>query len=142
MANDQDANAINAKCSVCGDKFISIQECLKHELIKHSMNKKKHPQSRVQKRLNATAKILNAEDKLKERLKLKEQLKKCKNGEELLTIFELYCMKTDTLGLIFTRIQTCLERELRPAGIVKIYPFGSIASGLALRGEQEIIVFF
>ncbi|XP_023293887.2 uncharacterized protein LOC111677070 [Lucilia cuprina] len=133
MANDKEANAINSKCSVCGVTFNNIQECLKHELIKHSLHKKNHPQNRIQKRLNATAKCLNAEEKLSQRVQLRNELKKCKNGEELHAIFELFCMKTDSLGLIFTRIQTCLEKELRSAGIVRIYPFGSIASGLALR---------
>ncbi|XP_065361362.1 poly(A) RNA polymerase, mitochondrial [Calliphora vicina] len=133
MVNDKDTKAINSKCSVCDEKFNNIQECLKHELMKHSIHKKKHPQNRVQKRLNATAKFLNADEKITQRSQLKNELKKCKNGEELQAIFELFCMKTDSLGLIFTRIQTCMERELRPAGIVRIYPFGSIASGLALR---------
>ncbi|KAM7356135.1 monkey king protein isoform 1-T2 [Cochliomyia hominivorax] len=142
MANNQSAtnNAINTKCSYCGDKFDSIQQCLKHELINHSLQKKKNPQNRVQKRLYITAKSLNTDEKQKERLKLKEQLKKCKSGEELLTIFELFCMKKDSLGLIVSRVLTCLERELRPAGIVRIFPFGSIANGLALR-DCDIDIF-
>lgn len=133
------STTMTSKCSVCCKVFSNVQECLKHELLDHSLQKKKQPKSGLDNRLNATTKFLNSQEKLDERNDLHKRLQKCE-GQELRTIFELLCMKTDSLGLIFTRIQTCLEKELWQAGNAKIYPFGSIASGLALRGEFEIYI--
>ncbi|TMW54221.1 hypothetical protein DOY81_000720 [Sarcophaga bullata] len=133
MANDKDCSLINSKCSFCGHAFSNIQECLKHELLSHHMANKNKQNRRLRKKADDTEKYLNSSDKLEERKELRKKLNKAQKGEELRTIFELFCMKTDDLELIFTRIQTSLEKLFTPSGIVKIYPFGSIVSGLALR---------
>ena len=141
MANDKDSSLLNAKCSVCGHVFPNIKECLKHELLSHHMAKKNKQSNRLPKKIDATEKYLNSSDKLDERKELRKKLQKAQKGEELRTILELFCMKTDDLALIFTRIQTSLEKIFTPPGVVKIYPFGSIVNGLALRGIQAFSFF-
>lgn len=126
---------LSPQCSVCSQIFKTLPECLKHELLTHSLQKKNDPRSAVDSRLKAAFKFLKTEDKLEERTKVHKALQNCAKGTELTTLLKLLCMDNDSLNLIFTRIQTCLEKELRSLGVVKIYPFGSIASGLALRGE-------
>uniref|UniRef100_A0A1I8P7D9 C2H2-type domain-containing protein n=2 Tax=Stomoxys calcitrans TaxID=35570 RepID=A0A1I8P7D9_STOCA len=134
--------SLNTKCSVCRLNFKSVQECLKHELLAHSLQKKIAAKSGggVESRIKATNKFLNSKDKQEERTKLHNAMAKCHKGQELSGILNLLCMNDDSLGLIFTRIQTCLEKELSVLGVVKIFPFGSIASRLALR-DSDIDIF-
>lgn len=144
MANDKDSNSITSKCSVCGHVFPNIQDCLKHELLSHHLKKKTKKLNQLQKKIKVTENYLNSPEKLEERTQLREKFKTTPKGEELKTIFELSCIRRDYLGLIYTRIQTSLEKLFAPSGVAKIYPFGSIVSGLALRGMKisSFLLFF
>lgn len=133
-------DSLTSKCSVCRQKFQSVQECLKHELLEHSLQKKTAAKTGggIDGRVKATNKFLNTKEKQEERDRVHKALEACHKGQELAAILKVLCMNTESLGLIFTRIQTCLEKELRSLAQVKIYPFGSIASKLALRGKNRI----
>ncbi|XP_061391098.1 uncharacterized protein LOC133326491 [Musca vetustissima] len=94
----------------------------------------------VESRLKATAKSLNSQEKQDERKRVHQALQNCPKGQELPAIMKYLCMDPESLILIFTRVQTCLENELRSLGTVRIFPFGSIASRLALR-DADIDVY-
>ncbi|XP_073842336.1 monkey king protein isoform X2 [Musca autumnalis] len=136
------SRSLNNRCSVCIQSFSTLQECLKHELLEHSLQKKNAAKSgtNIESRLKATTKSLNSPEKKEERAKVHKALTTCHKGQELSAIMKHLCMDTESLVLIFTRVQTCLERELRSLGPVKIFPFGSIASRLALR-DADIDIF-
>lgn len=129
---------LNNRCSVCFQGFTTLQECLKHELLEHSLQKKNGAKNgtNVESRIKATIKSLKSQEKQEERRKVHTALVQCQKGQELPAIMKHLCMDNDSLVLIFTRIQTCLEKELRFLGPVRIFPFGSIASRLALRGKK------
>ncbi|XP_075160825.1 monkey king protein [Haematobia irritans] len=133
---------LNTKCSVCCITLKTVQECLKHELLVHSLQKKTAAKTGggIESRIKATDKFLNTKEKQEERLNVQKALATCRKGQELKTILKLLSMNSDFLNLIFTRIQTCLAKELGRLGVVRIYPFGSIASSLALR-DSDIDVF-
>ncbi|XP_005183158.1 speckle targeted PIP5K1A-regulated poly(A) polymerase [Musca domestica] len=133
---------LNNRCSVCFQRFTTLQECLKHELLEHSLQKKNGAKNgtNVESRIKATIKSLKSQEKQEERKKVHTALVQCQKGQELMAIMKHLCMDNDSLVLIFTRIQTCLEKELRFLGSVRIFPFGSIASRLALR-DADIDIF-
>uniref|UniRef100_A0A1A9W724 PAP-associated domain-containing protein n=1 Tax=Glossina brevipalpis TaxID=37001 RepID=A0A1A9W724_9MUSC len=96
--------------------------------LKHNLHNKKLN------RYKATLKFLNTPEKLEERKRVHESLKNCKAREELQSIFKVLSMDNECLELIFIRIQECLAKELKTlTDQLKIFPFGSIVTKLALR---------
>lgn len=122
------------KCTICAQKFNTIQECLKHELLQHSTKRAKRPQKTLRTKVNAILANIKTDAQQSLQKELLNALHKCEPGQELRSIFKHHRMNDENLSLVYERIEACLEKELQPLRGLRLHPFGSIASGLALRG--------
>uniref|UniRef100_A0A1B0B571 C2H2-type domain-containing protein n=1 Tax=Glossina palpalis gambiensis TaxID=67801 RepID=A0A1B0B571_9MUSC len=124
---------MNRRCHACCKTFETLQECLKHDLLEHSLQNKKMNCS-FNNLCKAALKFLTTPEKLEERAKVRECLNHCNAGDELLTIFQILCMNNNNLELQFERIKSCLHSGLKVFGTqLEIHAFGSIVSKLALK---------
>lgn len=119
-------------CKMCCRHFETLQECLKHELLDHSLTKNR-PQKTVRNHLQAVLQSLKDDENVNLQTQLKQALNNCQAGEELKTILKFHCVDTEKLEQSYLRIYTCLDKELEKVGRFKIHPFGSVANGLALK---------
>ncbi|KAH8273406.1 hypothetical protein KR026_003785 [Drosophila bipectinata] len=112
-------------CNVCAAPFRSIQDCLAHELLKHA-NKPQKP------RLNAIIKLFTSALAQSERSQLQEVLELSATGDHLLTVLDFYASDLRKLQSSYGHIRNCIEREMKDR--VKVFPFGSLVTGLSLKG--------
>nr|XP_014089394.1 terminal uridylyltransferase Tailor [Bactrocera oleae]XP_014089395.1 terminal uridylyltransferase Tailor [Bactrocera oleae]XP_036221946.1 terminal uridylyltransferase Tailor [Bactrocera oleae] len=124
------------KCTICAQKFNTIQECLKHELLQHSTKRAKRPQKTLRTKVNAILANIKTDAQQSLQKELLNALHKCEPGQELRSIFKHHRMNDENLSLVYERIEACLEKELQPLRGLRLHPFGSIASGLALRDSD------
>lgn len=126
---------MNRRCHACCKTFKTLQECLKHDLLEHSLQNKKI-NSGFNNLCKAALKFLTTPEKLEERAKVRAGLNHCNAGDELLSIFQILCMDNNNLELQFGRIKACLHSGLKDLGAqLEIHAFGSIVSKLALKGK-------
>ncbi|XP_018785712.1 PREDICTED: terminal uridylyltransferase Tailor-like [Bactrocera latifrons] len=124
---------IDFKCTICSKKFRKDKDCLKHERWEHDIKRsKKGLNDKVE---DIIAYIKSNEQQLLQK-ELLNALHNCEPGQELCSIFKQHKMNDETLSSVYKRIEACLKDELRPLKGVELHPFGSIASGLALRDSD------
>ncbi|KAH8286258.1 hypothetical protein KR054_005523 [Drosophila jambulina] len=121
-------------CMVCAAPFQSVQDCLAHELLKHSSK----PQKQLRQRLNAITKIFTSKQTQSERSELHAVLLQAPPGCHLRAVLDFYAGDLRELEDCYGQVRTCIEKELR--GKVKVYPFGSLVTGLALK-ESDIDLY-
>ncbi|KAH8395001.1 hypothetical protein KR215_004027 [Drosophila sulfurigaster] len=126
---DQD-NATN--CKVCDAPFKTLQECLAHELLKHTIK----PQKKLRKCLDAVTKLFASEQTQSERRLLEALLVQSPPGQQLRAVLGFYAGNSAALAECFQEVRKNIQNELQ--GKVKVYPFGSLVTGLALKGMQYI----
>ncbi|XP_054085769.1 terminal uridylyltransferase Tailor-like [Zeugodacus cucurbitae] len=124
------------KCIVCSQKFSNIQECLKHELSQHDIKRTKRPQSGLRSKVKAILTDIKTDEQQTLQKELLNALHKSEPGQELCCIFKHHRMNDEKLDSEYERIETCLYKELPPLRGLRLHPFGSFASGLALRGSD------
>ncbi|ALC43445.1 mkg-p, partial [Drosophila busckii] len=117
-------------CAVCGAAFENLQECLAHELLMHMGKAPK--KERVC--FNAISRHFASENMHNQRRELNKVLQKAKEGQELYEILKYYSMDCNKLADVYYEVRDMLERRL--AGRVKVYPFGSLVTGLALKNSD------
>lgn len=117
-------------CMVCAAPFLSTQDCLAHELLKHA-NK---PQKQLRQRLNAITKLFTSAQTQSERSELQEVLEQSAAGGHLRTVLDFYASDLRKLESCFGHVKNCLEKEMK--GRVKVFPFGSLVTGLSLKGKS------
>lgn len=124
------------KCTICSQKFSNIQECLKHELLQHDIKRAKRPQKTIRTKVNAILAHIKTDEQQAFQKELLNALHKSEPGQELCSIFKHHRMNNENLGLVYERIEACLYKELQQLRGLRLHPFGSIASGLALRDSD------
>lgn len=134
------------ECTICQKSFASLNECLRHELLQHQnsiqVEDRKRRTKSMRHKLHTILKHLNQDQKQNLRQELHDALQQCPEQQELTTIIKLYRMNAENMELIYVRVYKCLEKELSSIRGLSIQPFGSIASGLALKGMHTFIVEF
>ncbi|XP_026850079.1 terminal uridylyltransferase Tailor-like, partial [Drosophila persimilis] len=115
-------------CTVCAAPFQTVTDCLAHELQKHKNTK--NTQKKFRQKLSALTKQFASDQTQSERSKLQEALDKTSDGQYLETILNLYKADSIRLNRTFSHVRNCFERE--EALQVKVFPFGSLVTGLAL----------
>ncbi|XP_017074170.1 uncharacterized protein LOC108109881 [Drosophila eugracilis] len=121
-------------CMVCAAPFKSMQDCLAHELLKHSSK----PQKQLRQRLNAITKLFTSAQTQSERNELREALEKSEPGGHLRTVLNFFASDLRKMETCFGHVRSCIEREMR--GRVRVFPFGSLVTGLALK-ESDIDLY-
>ncbi|XP_037718525.1 uncharacterized protein LOC119552780 [Drosophila subpulchrella] len=121
-------------CMVCAAPFRSMQDCLAHELLKHASK----PQKQLRQRLNAITKLFTSAQTQSERNELREVLDKSEPGGHLHTVLHFYASDLRKMELCFGHVRNCIEKEMR--GKVRVFPFGSLVTGLALK-ESDIDLY-
>jgi len=116
-------------CMVCAAPFRSMQDCLAHELLKHASK----PQKQLRQRLNAITKLFTSAQTQSERNELREALDNSEPGDHLHTVLHFYASDLRKMELCFGHVRNCIEKEMR--GKVRVFPFGSLVTGLALKGK-------
>ncbi|XP_033170789.1 terminal uridylyltransferase Tailor-like [Drosophila mauritiana] len=129
---DGDGNLV--LCMVCGAPFQSTQDCLAHALLKHGSKLQKQ----LRKRLNAITTILNSAQSQSERHELREALEKSKPGGHLRTVLNIFAVDLEKMKTCFEHVRNCIEKEMK--GKVRVFPFGSLVTGLALK-ESDLDLF-
>ncbi|XP_062129698.1 uncharacterized protein LOC133841320 [Drosophila sulfurigaster albostrigata] len=124
---DQD-NAAN--CKVCDAPFKTLQECLAHELLKHTIK----PQKKLRKCLDAVTKLFASEQTQSERRLLEALLVQSPPGQQLRAVLGFYAGNSAALAECFQEVRKNIQNELQ--GKVKVYPFGSLVTGLALKDSD------
>ncbi|KAH8380554.1 hypothetical protein KR009_011364 [Drosophila setifemur] len=118
-------------CMVCAAPFPSTQDCLAHELLKHA---NKH----ANKRLNTITKLFASAQTQSERSELQEALEQSAPGGALRTVLDFYASDLRKLQSCYEHARNCIEKEMK--GKVKVYPFGSLVTGLSLK-ESDIDLY-
>ncbi|XP_017028214.1 terminal uridylyltransferase 4 [Drosophila kikkawai] len=121
-------------CMVCAAPFQSVQDCLAHELLKHSSK----PQKQLRQRLNAITKLFTSKQTQSERSELQAVLVQSPPGGHLRAVLDFYASDLRELEDYYDQVRNCIEKELK--GKVKVYPFGSLVTGLALK-ESDIDLY-
>ncbi|KAH8235141.1 hypothetical protein KR032_009246 [Drosophila birchii] len=121
-------------CMVCAAPFQSVQDCLAHELLKHSSK----PQKQLRQRLNAITKLFTSKQTQSERSEFQAMLTQSPPGSHLRTVIDFYASDLVELEEYYGQVRNCIEKELK--GRVKVYPFGSLVTGLALK-ESDIDLY-
>ncbi|XP_018785742.1 PREDICTED: terminal uridylyltransferase Tailor-like isoform X1 [Bactrocera latifrons] len=134
--NDDATKKSDFKCTLCPQKFSNIHECLKHELLQHDIKRTKRPQKTLRTKVTAILAKSRTDEQQSLKKELLNGLHNCEPGQELRSIFKHHRMNDGNLILVYERIETCLEKELQPLRGLKVHPFGSIATGLALRDSD------
>lgn len=124
------------KCTLCPQQFNNIQECLKHELLQHEIKRAKRSQKTLRTKVMAILANIKTDEQQLLRKELLNALHKSEPGQELCSIFKHHRMNEENLLLVYERIEACMKNELQSLKGLTLHPFGSIASGLALRGES------
>ncbi|KAH8384392.1 hypothetical protein KR200_002931 [Drosophila serrata] len=121
-------------CMVCSAPFQSVQDCLAHELLKHSSK----PQKQLRQRLNAITKLFTSKQTQSERSELQALLIQSPPDYHLRAVLDFYASDLKELEECYGQVRNCIEKELK--GRVKVYPFGSLVTGLALK-ESDIDLY-
>ncbi|XP_017042572.1 uncharacterized protein LOC108089007 [Drosophila ficusphila] len=121
-------------CMVCAAPFQSMQDCLAHELLKHASK----PQKQLRQRLNAITKLFTSAQTQSERNELREELEKSAPGGHLRTVLNFYASDLRKMEICFGHVRNCIEKEMK--GRVRVFPFGSLVTGLALK-ESDIDLY-
>ncbi|XP_026833980.1 uncharacterized protein LOC6545658 [Drosophila erecta] len=121
-------------CMVCAAPFQSMQDCLAHELLKHASK----PQKQLRQRLNAITKIFTSAQTQSERTELQEALENSESGGHLRTVINFFACDLQKMETCFGHVRNCIEKEMR--GRVRVFPFGSMVTGLALK-ESDIDLY-
>ncbi|XP_050337033.1 terminal uridylyltransferase 7-like [Bactrocera neohumeralis] len=124
---------IDFKCTICSKKFSKDKDCMKHERWEHDI--KRSRKSLSDKVEDIIAYIESDEQQLLQKESL-NALQNCEPGQELSSIFKQHKMNDETLSSVYKSIEACLKNVLRPLKGVELHPFGSIASGLALKDSD------
>ncbi|KAH8303006.1 hypothetical protein KR044_013181, partial [Drosophila immigrans] len=117
-------------CKVCDAPFKTLQECLAHELLKHTIK----PQKKLRKCLDAITKLFASEQTQSERRTLKERLQQTPAGKHLRAVLALYAGDCNALANCFKEVRKSIQQQMQ--GKVKVYPFGSLVTGLALKDSD------
>ncbi|XP_054733720.1 speckle targeted PIP5K1A-regulated poly(A) polymerase [Anastrepha obliqua] len=133
-------NSQTVQCTICSKKFYDLKESLRHELLQHGSNKTKRPQKGLRNKLKSIVDNMeiNTENSLHHQLL--DDLHECEPGRELSIILKHHRMNDENLRLVYERIHNCLQKEIQSLRQLKIHPFGSFVSGLALR-DSDIDLF-
>ncbi|XP_039487984.1 speckle targeted PIP5K1A-regulated poly(A) polymerase [Drosophila santomea] len=129
---DGDGNLV--LCMVCAAPFQSMQDCLAHELLTHASK----PQKQMRQRLNAITKIFASTQSQSERTELREALDNSESGGHLRTVLNFFASDPRKMDTCFGHVRNCIEKEMR--GRVRVFPFGSLVTGLALK-ESDIDLY-
>lgn len=121
-------------CKVCEATFKTLQDCLAHELLKHTIK----PQKKLRKCLDAITKLFASEQIQCERRVLKAALAQAPAGQHLRAVLAFYSGNCNELSACFSQVRDTLQKQLH--GRVKVYPFGSLVTGLALK-DSDIDLF-
>ncbi|KAH8257314.1 hypothetical protein KR038_007221 [Drosophila bunnanda] len=121
-------------CMVCSAPFQSVQDCLAHELLKHSSK----PQKQLRQRLSAITKLFTSKQTQSERSELHAALIQSPPDCHLRAVLDFYASDLKELEECYGQVRNCIEKELK--GRVKVYPFGSLVTGLALK-ESDIDLY-
>ncbi|XP_016978872.2 speckle targeted PIP5K1A-regulated poly(A) polymerase [Drosophila rhopaloa] len=121
-------------CMVCAAPFQNMQDCLAHELLKHASK----PQKQMRQRLNAITKLFTSAQAQSERNELREALEKSAPGGHLRTVLDFFASDLRKMEACFGHVRNCIEKEMR--GRVRVFPFGSLVTGLALK-ESDIDLY-
>ncbi|EDW68942.1 uncharacterized protein mkg-p [Drosophila virilis] len=121
-------------CKVCDAPFKTLQDCLAHELLKHTIK----PQKKLRKCLDAITKLFASEQIQCERRVLKATLAQAPAGQHLRAVLAFYSGNCNELSACFAQVRETLQKQLQ--GRVKVYPFGSLVTGLALK-DSDIDLF-
>ncbi|XP_017864348.1 PREDICTED: uncharacterized protein LOC108614648 isoform X1 [Drosophila arizonae] len=124
----------SVRCKVCEATFNTLQDCLAHELLKHTIK----PQKKLRKCLDAITKLFASEQIQCERRVLKATLAQAPAGQHLRAILTFYAGNCSELSACFSQVRGTLQKQLQ--GRVKVYPFGSLVTGLALK-DSDIDLF-
>ncbi|XP_017957940.1 uncharacterized protein LOC108652301 isoform X2 [Drosophila navojoa] len=124
----------SVRCKVCEATFKTLQDCLAHELLKHTIK----PQKKLRKCLDAITKLFASEQIQCERRVLKATLAQAPAGQHLRAVLTFYAGNCGELSACFSQVRSTLQKQLQ--GRVKVYPFGSLVTGLALK-DSDIDLF-
>ncbi|KAH8301109.1 hypothetical protein KR018_001823, partial [Drosophila ironensis] len=128
--SDSVASSGPVLCLVCAAPFQSTQDCLAHELLKHA-NK---PQKQLRQRLNAITKIFTSAQTQTERSELQAALEQSASGGHLRAVLDFYASDVRKLESCYGHVCSCIDREMK--GKVRVYPFGSLVTGLSLKDSD------
>ncbi|KAH8365918.1 hypothetical protein KR093_007300 [Drosophila rubida] len=129
LAQDNAAN-----CKVCDAPFKTLKECLAHELLKHTIK----PQKKLRKCLDAITKLFASEQTQAERRTLQAALLQSPNGKHLRAVLGFYAGNCGALAQCYREVRKSIQQQMQ--GKVKVYPFGSLVTGLALK-DSDIDLF-
>lgn len=121
-------NGVN--CKVCGAPFKTLQDCLAHELLKHAVK----PQKKLRKCLDAITKLFASDQIRSERRSLQESLVQTQPGQHLRAFLGFYAGNCTALADCFSDVRKNIQKQLQFK--VKVYPFGSLVTGLALKDSD------
>lgn len=124
----QEDNAVN--CKVCDAPFKTLQDCLAHELLKHTIK----PQKKLRKCLDAVTKLFASEQIQSERRTLQALVVQTQAGQHLRAVLGFYAGNCSALANCFSQVRKSIQKQMQ--GKVKVYPFGSLVTGLALKGSS------
>ncbi|XP_034109570.1 uncharacterized protein LOC117571508 [Drosophila albomicans] len=119
-----------ANCKVCDAPFKTLQECLAHELLKHTIK----PQKKLRKCLDAVTKLFASEQTQSERRLLEALLVQSPPGQQLRAVLGFYAGNSAALAECFQEVRKNIQNQMQ--GKVKVYPFGSLVTGLALKDSD------
>ncbi|KAL7733109.1 hypothetical protein ACLKA6_004635 [Drosophila palustris] len=124
----QEDNAVN--CKVCDAPFKTLQDCLAHELLKHTIK----PQKKLRKCLDAVTKLFASEQIQSERRQLQSLLVQTKSGQHMRAVVGFYAGNCNALANCFAQVRKSIQKQMQ--GKVKVFPFGSLVTGLALKDSD------
>ncbi|XP_062140475.1 terminal uridylyltransferase Tailor-like [Drosophila sulfurigaster albostrigata] len=120
-----------ANCTVCDASFKTLQECLAHELLKHTIM----TLTKLPKRLGAISKLSASEQTQSERRLLEELLVQLPPGQQLKAVLSFYAGNSAKLEECFVEVRKDIENQLHGIPLA-IYPYGSFVTGLALKDSD------
>ncbi|KAH8397398.1 hypothetical protein KR222_002501 [Zaprionus bogoriensis] len=121
-------------CKVCDAPFNTLQDCLAHELLKHTIK----PQKKLRKCLDAITKLFASEQIQSERRTLQGRLLQAQAGQHLRAILGYYAGNCNALAECYAQVRESILKQCQ--GRLKVYPFGSLVTGLALK-DSDIDLF-
>lgn len=115
-------------CKVCDAPFTTLQDCLAHELLKHTIR----PQKKLRKCLDAITKLFASEQIQSERRMLQLRLSQAQPGQHLRTVLGFYGGNCSALAGCYAQVRESILNQCESK--LRVYPFGSLVTGLALKG--------
>lgn len=122
----------SVRCKVCDAPFNTLQDCLAHELLKHTIK----PQKKLRKCLDAITKLFASEQIQSERRMLQMRLSQAQSVQHLRAVLVFYAGNCSALAECYCQVRESILKQCQ--GKLKVYPFGSLVTGLALKGVQSL----